>query len=209
MSVEDRQRWDDRYRQASTAIEPRPPVALELSGIAVPTGGRALDVACGSGSVSVWLAQRGFEVLGVDVSPVALAAARDLASAHGVDGTAGKTDGTLARIDGTATRKAAGSARFEAIDLDDGLPRGDGELGRWDLVVCQRFRDPAHYADLAAAVAPGGLLVITVLSTVGHVGDPGPFRAVPGELVGAFGGVLDILWSSEADGESHLVARRP
>ena len=69
-------------------------------------------------------------------------------------------------------------------------------------------RDPARYSDLAAAVAPGGLLVVTVLSTVGHDGNPGPFRAAPGELTAAFTDRLQVLWSSESSGEAHLVARR-
>ncbi len=143
--------------------------------------------------MSVWLARQGLEVLAVDVSPVAIGAARWLASAHAVPDSIGAG----------SVHGETGSVDFEVVDLDTGLPSGP-----FDLVVCQRFRDPDRYADLAAAVAPGGLLVITVLSTVGHAGDPGPFRADPGELIATFGSELEILWSAEADGESHLVARR-
>ena len=85
-------------------------------------------------------------------------------------------------------------------DLDDRLPAG----GPYDVVVCQRFRDPALYPALRAALVPGGLLVITVLSEVGE--GPGPFRAPPGELVAAFAG-LEVLASREDGGEAVLVAR--
>ncbi|HEY3358588.1 MAG TPA: methyltransferase domain-containing protein [Polyangia bacterium] len=45
--------------------------------------GRALDVGCGTGAQAVWLAQHGFEVLGVDLVPRAIAAARRRAAAAG------------------------------------------------------------------------------------------------------------------------------
>jgi hypothetical protein len=70
--------------------------------------------------------------------------------------------------------------------------------------VCQRFRDPARYPELAARLAPGGLLVVTVLSEVGE--GPGPFRAPAGELRAAFGG-LEVLHHAERDGEAGIVAR--
>ncbi|HVC86538.1 MAG TPA: class I SAM-dependent methyltransferase [Gaiellaceae bacterium] len=47
--------------------------------------GRALDLACGEGRNAVWLAERGWEVVGVDFSDVALEKARALAAARGVD----------------------------------------------------------------------------------------------------------------------------
>jgi SAM-dependent methyltransferase len=45
---------------------------------------RAIDLGCGSGGVSIELAQAGFEVVGVDFSPVALAKARAAAERRGV-----------------------------------------------------------------------------------------------------------------------------
>jgi cyclopropane fatty-acyl-phospholipid synthase-like methyltransferase len=47
-------------------------------------GMRVLDVACGEGRNSVWLAQRGCQVTGMDISPLALEKARRLADARGV-----------------------------------------------------------------------------------------------------------------------------
>lgn len=56
---------------------------------------------------------------------------------------------------------------------------------------------------------PGGVLVTTVLSTVGLEGEAGPFHAPPGDLVCAFRD-LDVVIerSVELDGEATLVARR-
>jgi hypothetical protein len=94
------------------------------------------------------------------------------------------------------------AVRWRLHDLDTGLPAG----GPYDVVVCQRFRDPARYPELAARLAPGGLLVVTVLSEVDE--GPGPFRAPAGELRAAFGG-LEELHHVERAGEASLVARAP
>lgn len=175
MAVSDRERWDRRHAAVASPV-PMPPDALRDRVDLLPSGGRALDLACGSGQVAVWLAQRGFDVDAVDVSPVALAAGAELAMAHGV------------------------TVHWTESDLDDGLP-----AGRYDVIVCQRFRDPDLYPALGDALRPGGLLVMTVLSEVGDEG--GRFRAVPGELLAAFG-ELDVLHHDERDGEATLLARR-
>lgn len=47
--------------------------------------GRALDLACGEGRNAVWLAEQGWQVVGVDYSDVALAKAARLAAERGVD----------------------------------------------------------------------------------------------------------------------------
>jgi 2-polyprenyl-3-methyl-5-hydroxy-6-metoxy-1,4-benzoquinol methylase len=174
VSRRDASRWDGRHAAASD-VGPLPPEALRGREELVPTSGRALDVACGRGSVARWLARRGMVVDAVDVSAVGLAAA--------------------ARVGADLP------VRWWRHDLDAGLP--EGCTGPYDVVVCQRFRDPALYPALAAALAPGGLLVITVLSEVDE--GPGPWRAPAGELLGAFGG-LDVLVHAEANGEASLVA---
>ncbi|GMQ85262.1 MAG: hypothetical protein BMS9Abin07_0828 [Acidimicrobiia bacterium] len=63
--------WDERYRDED---RPGMPSAFVTVGLAplLPDGGRAIDVAGGSGRNSVWLADRGWEVTLVDFSPVAL-----------------------------------------------------------------------------------------------------------------------------------------
>jgi 2-polyprenyl-3-methyl-5-hydroxy-6-metoxy-1,4-benzoquinol methylase len=178
----DRERWDARHAAAVAAGAggTAPPDALRGRTELLPPGGRALDVACGRGTVAVWLAGRGFAVDAVDVSPVALEAGRELAAREGV----------------------AERVRWWLHDLDTGLPGA----GPYDVVVCQRFRDPARYPELAARLAPGGLLVVTVLSEVDE--GPGPFRAPAGELRAAFG-ELEVLHHVERDGEASLVARAP
>lgn len=182
---EDGERWDARYAGRSTGA-PRVPEGLEaIDGVGTPAAGaRCLDVACGLGEQSLWAAQAGYAVTALDASATAIEQLRAAAAGHGLDG----------RIDA------------RQVDLDAGLPAG-ADRG-FDLVICQRFRDQRLYPQLVDALAPGGLLVITVLSEVGTP-EPGPFHAPAGELTRAFADApLDVLVDREGDGAATLVGRR-
>jgi SAM-dependent methyltransferase len=184
VTASDRSRWDERYaRQPPVAIEAiGPPLAFVGVVDQFPTSGSGLDVACGDGRGSAWLAGRGLQVLGLDVSTVAVDRARDLVERAGL----------------------SDRCRVEVTDLDDGLPTGRSV----DVVLCHLFNAPHLDAALVERVRPGGLLAVAVLSEVGA--PPGRFRAVPGELVGRFGAFADltVLDSAEGDGVARLVARR-
>lgn len=106
--------------------------------------GKALDLGCGEGQNSIWLAQRGWIVKAVDLSAGAVAEARDLAAAHGVDRT----------------------IVFDIGDLAEWSP-----VSRYDLVFCT-FALPARGMGrsrmlemAAAAVAPGGTILLTDFDT--------------------------------------------
>jgi SAM-dependent methyltransferase len=177
---EDRRRWDERYanlRPASVASV-EPPGVFATYAEVFPTTGRALDLACGQGIGAVWLARRGLDVLGLDISPVAIAQARDLAERTGV----------------------GDRCRFGVFDLDDGLPAGPPV----DVILCHKFRDRRLDQALIGRLAPGGLLAIAVLSEVGAA--PGPFRAVAGELPAAFAD-LNVVAAGEREGYAWLLAR--
>ncbi len=68
------------------------------------TGVRSIELGCGTGYVSAWLAHRGAEVVGIDVSEAQLATARRLADEHGVD---------LGLIHGTAEDVPEPDASFD------------------------------------------------------------------------------------------------
>jgi SAM-dependent methyltransferase len=182
----DRTRWEKRYAAHDLAA-PTPPEALHKSGgldAFVPTAGRALDIACGAGAQTVWLADRGLDVVALDVSPRAI----ELTTA-----AAARSDHP-SRVD----------ARTH--DFDQGLP---AHLGVFDVVVCQRFRDPALYGPIIELLGPGGIGIVTVLSAVGLDGEPGAFHATPGELQAAFStGATEVLGDHEESGVASIVFRR-
>lgn len=180
MGEADRRRWDERYavKGPPSLDSVAPPDVFARHAELFPTAGTALDLACGQGIGSVWLASRGLRVVAWDISPVALAHARDLARRAAV----------------------ADRCRFDVVDFDGGLPAGAPA----DVILCWRFRDRRLDRAIVERLAPGGLLAIAVLSEVGAA--PGPFRAAPGELTAAFA-QLGIVAAGEGQGRAWLLAR--
>jgi SAM-dependent methyltransferase len=79
--------WNDRYRDGNLPWDTgRPSLEMQsvLSRNAVQPC-RALEVGCGTGPNSVWLANQGFDVTGVDLSPLAVELAQKRAQAAGVN----------------------------------------------------------------------------------------------------------------------------
>ncbi len=75
--------WDKRYGASDLVwgVAPNRVVAAELS---QHPPGRALDLACGEGRNALWLAERGWKVVGVDFSEVAIGRARRQAAERGL-----------------------------------------------------------------------------------------------------------------------------
>lgn len=122
--------WDD----------PQPPPEIMTLAAAFKPG-RALDLGCGFGRVSIYLAQRGWSVDGVDFIPRAIEAARERAAAAGV----------------------GDSARFyvaSAAALDFLAPSYDLAV---DIGCMHSFNEGllrAYRSELARLLRPGGLYVL-------------------------------------------------
>lgn len=90
-----------------------------------PPYGRALDLGCGTGRWSVELDRRGWEVVGVDVAPKAVEAARRRAAAEGVDVE-------FVEGDVTALREAGVDPAFSFLfDADASTTSTMRSPGRW------------------------------------------------------------------------------
>ena len=172
MSTLDRQGWDERYRATELVWGAGPNRFLvdEVTGL---KPGTALDVACGEGRNAIWLAQNGWQVVGVDFSPVGLEKAHRLAVESGV---------TVEWVQG---------------DLTTWEPPNT-----YDLVVVMYLHLPGDirhsvFARMAKSVAPGGTMLV-----VGHdmlnlsEGTGGPQNPAvlygPEDVVGDIGSVLTI-----------------
>lgn len=78
--------WNERYRDGNLPWDTgRPSSELQrmLARHAILPC-RALELGCGTGTNSIWLAQQGFEVTGIDVAPLAVERAEKLARAAAV-----------------------------------------------------------------------------------------------------------------------------
>lgn len=145
--------WNNRYRESETVFGHEANQFL-VEAVERLEGGTALDLGCGQGRNALWLAERGFVVTGLDLSPVAIDQARARASELGLDAT------------------------FESVDLLSWEPDGQ----EWDLVVLAYIHLPeqmrrAVHAAAQRAVAPGGRIVVVAhhLDNLGG-GTGGPQR---------------------------------
>ena len=78
--------WNERYRESHRIWSgaPNPQLVTEVSALAP---GKALDIGCGEGADSIWLASRGWEVTGVDFAQAALDKGAEEAAERGLSVT--------------------------------------------------------------------------------------------------------------------------
>jgi len=69
MSIEDKVRWDKKYK---TQLLPTKTVEVVEKYARLATGKKVLEIACGMGRNAKFLAQQGFEVEALDISPIAI-----------------------------------------------------------------------------------------------------------------------------------------
>jgi SAM-dependent methyltransferase len=126
--------------------------------------GRVLDAGCGTGEHTLLAAAHGAQAMGVDVSPRAIARAREKAAARGL----------AARFEvGDALDLGAFGLAFGAV-IDSGLFHVFDDPGRVRYV-----------ASLAAVLEPGGTCYLMCFSDR-QPGDFGPRRVSRDELTAAF-----------------------
>ena len=75
MSIEDRERWNKKY---NNNVIPTKVVKVVEDFAKLATGDRALDLACGMGRNSKFLASLGFKVDALDISPIAIESLKNI-----------------------------------------------------------------------------------------------------------------------------------
>lgn len=142
-----------------------------------------LDVACGRGRQTLFLARAGFRVHAVDRDPDAVAAVRAAAREEGL------------------------AVSCEVLDLETTPPPDLGH-GRYEAVVVFNYLHRPLFPALRRALAPGGRLVYETFTTAqaarGRPTNPA-FLLRPGELRDLVA-PLSVLRSREGEVEGRFVA---
>ena len=166
------EKWDRSYGSNAVEAAAWSRVLGENSHL-LPTHGRALDVACGMGGASIFLARHGLEVVSWDISRAAIAKLRGFVEQHGLAITAEVVDVTRVQIP---------EQEFDVIHVSRFLERG----------VC---------AALSRALRNDGLLFYQTISL--EALDTAPHKnpdycLVRGELLDLFHELRLVVYREEA-----------
>ena len=171
--------WNDSYASG----QPLPwdtgtpdPLLVEMIESRAITPGRALEIGCGTGTNAIFLAERGFEVLGIDVSEIAVEKAR---------------------------AKAQGRCRFETLDFLAAAPAGGPFQFIFDRGCFHVFDEDderSRFAEnVAAVLVEHGIWVSLIGSTEGAPRDQGPPRRSAREVMNAIEPWLEIVQLRSAE----------
>ena len=87
--MSEQQEWDKRYTEKDLPWDIGYPDGRLMDLVAGwglnKSGGKVLEVGCGTGSNALWLAEQGFQVTAVDISPAAVALAEERAKEQGLE----------------------------------------------------------------------------------------------------------------------------
>ncbi|HTV82286.1 MAG TPA: class I SAM-dependent methyltransferase [Acidobacteriaceae bacterium] len=172
--------WNDSYASGQLPWDTGVPEPLlvrfvDSEGI---TPGRALEIGAGTGTNAIWLAERGFDVLGVDVSPLAIERA-------------------CSKLDGRPLR-----CRFATMDFLAAPTLGPFHFV-FDRGCFHVFDDPGErtrFAErVASTLAPGGLWLSLIGSTEGPPREFGPPRRSARDIPFAIEPALEIIEMRSAE----------
>lgn len=149
------ERWNEAYR-AGTLPWDSGTVCPHLEAFVQGRGGAALEIGCGTGTNAVFLAQRGFRVVALDLAPLAIERARARAAAAGVEVAFAVAD---------VLRDPVAGGPFDLV-FDRGV---------WHVFDEHADRERMA-AVIAAQLAPGGVWLSIAGSTEGAPREFGPPR---------------------------------
>ena len=177
--------WNESYATGQLPWDTGQPEPLLVdfvtSGAVTP--GPTLEIGAGTGTNAIWMAERDFDVLGIDVSPLAVERAH-------------------AKMNGRALR-----CRFAARDFLASPPPDGAFQFVFDRGCFHVFDEPGERqrfaTNVAAALAPAGLWLSLIGSTEGPEREFGPPRRSAREITLAVEPALEIVELRSAEFHGH------
>ncbi len=191
------EKWETRYKANANALL-KPPLVPIVEAITALKPGKALDLACGPGRHTVWLAQRGWNVDAVDGSSAALHQLQNFASARHCSH----------QIHTTCADLEAKSSVFQ-------IPKE-----RYDLIINCHFLHRPLFEAIQHGIREGGYFIGIIHSAIAPSSNKHSYLVRPGELKQLVQGWRWEVISSKEDNkrgndtnteftDSIIVARRP
>lgn len=185
-ATKDKERWDRMY-STKEFIFGKAPVAFLQEHLHLLPKGKTLDIAMGEGRNGVFLATKGFQVTGIDISETGLKKAQTLANAHGV------------------------SIKTKVVDLEAyQLP-----AETYDVIICTYYLQRDLFPQIIQALKPGGMVVMETY-TLDHLKYrarfPRQFLLTPNELLQHFADLTVLRYQMLDDGQAayaSILAQKP
>lgn len=177
--------WNESYKSGELPWDTGEPELLLVefvgSGRVVPC--RTLEIGAGTGTSALWLAERGFDVVGIDIAPLAVERA-------------------TVKLDGRDLR-----CRFQTLDFLAAEPPDPPFQFVFDRGCFHVFDEPDERSRFASRVAsilaPGGLWLSLIGSTEGPPREVGPPRRSAREVTLALEPALEIVELRGAEFRAH------
>jgi len=181
----DQFRWDKHY-DTEEFLFGTEPIRFLKENIHLLPKGKALDLAMGEGRNGVFLATQGFDVLGLDISPVGLSKAHLLAKHHNVQ------------------------IETQLVDLES----YQLEKNAYDLILCTYYMQRDLFDQIKESIKPGGVILIETynIDYLRYASFSKKYLLEHNELLKIFKDFKIIRYQAYDDGKeaySSIIAQKP
>ena len=181
----DQSRWDKHYNIEEFLFGTQPIQFLKKNIHLLPKG-KALDLAMGEGRNGVYLATHGFDVLGLDISPLGLNKAHKLAKHHNVN------------------------IKTQVVDLEN----HQLQKNAFDLILCTYYMQRDLFDQAKEALKPGGMILIETynIDYLRYASFSKKYLSKHNELLKIFKDFKVVRYQAFDDGKeaySSIIAQKP
>ena len=180
----DKDRWNSKY-ETEVYLFGEKPIPFLVDNVHLLRKGKVLDIAMGEGRNGVYLATKGFEVLGLDISEKGLEKAHNLAKKNKV------------------------TIETKVVDLESFTL----EPNSYDVILCTYYMQKDLFKQFQSALKPGGMIVVETYNVdyLKYVQFSRKWALDTNEMLDIFKGLRVIRYQDYDDGKeaySSIIAQK-